>query len=183
MSCPITLYLKEGFNFIKNSQNNYSLKFYMENNNIILPNIIDFNLVKLIYDLNNDVYEKVHLEKINENESEMVMLMKHLFEDIGMPQRFSYVNIKKHIEPNKITFTGQSIRNKRPSNMPPDSEQLPIQNINCTCNVITNHKIEFICNIVFYEKMMVPPFAEKMVGLIIFKIFNRVKQFIENVVI
>ena len=46
------LYSKEGFTFIKNEKNNYILTFEMENNHIILSKIIDFNLVKLIYDLN-----------------------------------------------------------------------------------------------------------------------------------
>ena len=47
------IYSKEGFVFKKNEQNNYSLFFHMENNDIILSKIIDFNLFKLIYDLNN----------------------------------------------------------------------------------------------------------------------------------
>ena len=62
------LYSKEGFTFIKNEQNNYSLTFEMENNHIILSKIIDFNLVKLIYDLNKDIYEKANIKIINENE-------------------------------------------------------------------------------------------------------------------
>lgn len=181
MELPLILYAKEGFEFVKNVKNDYSLKFFIENPYIILSNVIDFNLVKLIYDLNKDIYEVVYLEKINDNEAIMTMLMKHLFEDIGMPQRFSYVNIKKLVELNKITFTCQSIKDKRPDNMPPESQQLPIQNMKCICNILTNHKIEFTCNIIFNEKMNVPPFAEKIIGLIIFKIFNRVKQFIENV--
>ena len=45
------LYSKEGFRFVKNENNNYNLSFEMENNHIILSKIIDFNLVKLIYDL------------------------------------------------------------------------------------------------------------------------------------
>ena len=50
-----TLYSKEGFCFFKNEKNNYMLSFEMENNNINLSKIIDFNLVKLIYDLNSDI--------------------------------------------------------------------------------------------------------------------------------
>jgi hypothetical protein len=45
------LYSKDGFTFAKNSKNNYSLTFQMENKSIILSKIIDFSLVKLIYDL------------------------------------------------------------------------------------------------------------------------------------
>ena len=51
------LYSKEGFRFVKNENNNYNLSFEMENNHIILSKIIDFNLVKLIYDLNVDIFK------------------------------------------------------------------------------------------------------------------------------
>jgi hypothetical protein len=181
MEKPEILYTKEGFEFVKVIKNKYSLKFTIENSFIILNQIIDFNLIKLIYDLNGDIYEKVNLQIINENEAIMTMLMKSLFEDLGMPQRFTYVNVKKYIDENKITFISQSIKSERPEGMPIDSQQLPLQIMICNCDIITPHKILFTFDISFNENMNVPSFAEKMIGLIIFKIFNRVKQFIEKV--
>lgn len=175
------IYSKEGFVFKKNEQNNYSLFFHIENNYIILSKIIDFNLVKLIYDLNNDIYEKVNLHIINENEANINLLMKHLFEDLGLPQRFSYLHLKKINRENNITFESQTIRSERPEGMPVDAELMPIRNMICNFNIITPHNIQFICNIQFENTMTVPPIAEKLVGLILYKIFNRVKQFIENI--
>jgi len=175
------LYSKDGFTFTKNSKNNYSLNFHMENKSIVLSKIIDFSLIKLIYDLNGDIYEKVNLQKLDDNRVVMCMLMKHLFEDLGLPQRFSYVHMIKQFEDNKITFTSQSIYSERPEGMPADAEQMPLKNMICECNIVTQHRIGFSCNVIFEDHMMIPPFAEKMVGLILFKIFNRVKQFIENV--
>ena len=175
------LYSKEGFAFVKNIKNNYSLTFQMENNHIILAKIIDFNLVKLIYDLNSDIYEKVNLNIINDNEAIIILLMKHLFEELGLPQRFSYLHLKKTVGENNIKFVSQSIKSERPLDMPPDAELMPIQNMTCDCDIITPHKIKFTCNILFEPIMNIPPVAEKLVGLILYKIFNRVKQFIENV--
>jgi hypothetical protein len=175
------LYSKEGFTFAKIKKNNYTLHFKMENNTIVLSNIIDFNLVKLIYELNGDIYEKVNLTKIDDNQAVMSMLMKHLFEDIGLPQRFSYVHMTKQTDSNKITFISKSIYSERPEGMPESSEQMPITNMVCECNIITPHKMGFSCNVIFDDHMIIPQFAEKLVGLILFKIFNRVKQFIENV--
>jgi hypothetical protein len=175
------IYSKEGFVFKKNEQNNYSLFFHMENNDIILSKIIDFNLFKLIYDLNNDIYEKVNLQIINENEANINLLTKHLFEDLGLPQRFSYIHLKKINRENNITFESETIRNVRPEGMPVDAELMPIKNMTCNFNIITPHNIKFICNVQFENTMTVPPIAEKLVGLILYKIFNRVKQFIENI--
>ncbi len=175
------LYSKEGFTFVKNTKNNYSLSFQMENNNIILSKIIDFNLVKLIYDLNSDIYEKVKLVMINDNEATINLLMKHLFEDLGLPQRFSYLHMQKIMEENTIKFILHTIKSERPDGMPDDAELMPIQNMNCNCLIVTPHRIKFTCNILFEPIMNIPSVAEKMVGLILYKIFNRVKQFIENV--
>jgi hypothetical protein len=175
------LFSKEGFVFIKNEQNNYTLSFTIENNHIILPKILDFNLVKLIYDLNTDIYEKINLRIINENEATINLLMKHLFEDLGLPQRFSYVHIKRICSENSIEFVSDSIKTKRPSDMPDDAQLVPLKNMNCKCEIISQHRIKFISNIIFEDHMIVPPVLEKMIGLILYKIFSRVKQFIENV--
>ena len=181
MTEPNILYSKEGFIFTKNVKNNYSITFQIENNNIILSKIIDFNLIKLIYDLNNDIYEKCKLQIINENEAIINLLMKHLFEELGLPQRFSYLHIKRIVSENNITFMSESIKSERPPDMPPDAELMNIKNMIINCDNITPHKINFTCNIFFENTMVVPAISEKLVGLILYKIFNRVKQFIENI--
>ena len=181
MTEATTLYSKEGFDFIKNSKNNYSLSFQMENASIILAKVVDFNLVKLIYDLNNDIYEKVNIETVNENQVIATLLMKHLFEDLGLPQRFSYNHITKVDEERKITFLAKSIKSQRPEGVPIDSELMAIDDMTIVCDIITNHKVAFSLNILFGLELSVPAFVEKIVGVIVGKIFKRVKQFIENV--
>lgn len=181
MNDSAVLYSKEGFTFLKNYVNNYTLSFSVENNNIILPKIIDFQLIKLIYDLNTDIYEKTNLQLINDNEANITMLMKHLFEDLGLPQRFSHVNSKRIILENEIIIESQTIKDERPLEMPPNAELMPIQNMRCHFNIVTQHKVNLSCNIIFDNKMIVPPIAEKLFGLILYKIFNRVKRFIENI--
>jgi hypothetical protein len=107
--------------------------------------------------------------------------MKHFFEDLGLPQRFSFIHMRKIEEERKITFNSKSIKTHRPPNMPEDSELMAIQDLTCICDIITPHKLNFSSNIIFEPYMNIPPFAEKMVGMILHKIFKRVKQFIENV--
>ena len=55
------LYEKDGMRFTKISDKNYNLQFVIENKNIIMANIVDFSLLKLMYDLNVDIYESVQL--------------------------------------------------------------------------------------------------------------------------
>lgn len=181
MSQPNILYSKEGFEFTKIKNNNYTLVFDVENYKIIMAKVIDFSLLKLIYELNTDIYENSHMTIINENEVNLNLLMKNLFEDLGLPQRFSYVHIKKIMSKDKISFVSQSIKTEIPENIPKEAKLLPIKTMVCDCLFINPHKINFSCNITLDNDMDVPQIAEKMVGLILHKIFKRVKQFIENV--
>jgi hypothetical protein len=183
MEEPMVLYSKDEFVFIKNGKNNYSISFQIQNNNVILPKIIDFNLIKLIYDLNSDIYEKINIQIINDNEAILNLLMKHLFEDLGLPQRFSYVHMKRvvDLDNNNIIFTSKSIKDGRPSDMPSNALLLPVKNMITTCKIITDHIVKFSCNILYDDDMIIPQVAEKLIGIILFKIFKRVKQFIENV--
>ena len=174
------LYEKDGMKFTKLSDKKYSLDFSMENKNIIMANIIDFNLIKLIYDLNGDIYESVDLQKLSENQATVTLLMKHLFEDLGLPQKYSYLHMKKSVNDKQIIFRSQSIQSERPQGIPDDAELMAMKENIGICDIITPHKIHFSFTVLFEDYVKIPQFAEKMVGLILNKIFKRVKQFIEN---
>ena len=49
------------------------------------------------------------------------------------------------------------------------------------CDVLTPHKISFSFTVLFEDYVKIPQFAEKLVGVILNKIFKRVKLFIENI--
>ena len=181
MNNEIVLVNKDGFMFSFVNKNHYRVKFDIENEHIFMAKIIDFPMIQLIYDLNGDIYEKVNVEYLNENEIIATIIIKHFFEDLGMPQKFSFIHMKKTIEQDRILFTGQSISSHLPEGMPIGSELMKIQDLNCNCKLITPHSIDFNVDIIFDKSMLVPKFAEKMIGIILLKIFKRVKQFIENI--
>lgn len=177
----IELFNKEKFVFTKCTQNQYKFHFNLENPNVYINKIIDFQFIKLIYDLNPDVYEKTNIEIINDNEANITVLIKHFFQDIGLPQRFSFVNITKTVDANKIIFVSKSITTHKPTEMPFDAELLPLQNMTCTIDITNPHNASVSLNVTFANIFKVPSFAEKILGLICFKVFKRVKQFIENI--
>ena len=146
-----------------------------------MANIVDFSLIKLIYDLNGDIYERVELTQINENEAVAVLLIKHLFEDLGLPQKYAYFHIEKIVNNNQITFRSKTIHAEKPSSIPADAELMAMKESIGVCDIISPHKIKFAFTVLFEDYIKIPQFTEKMVGLILNKIFKRVKQFIENV--
>ena len=54
---------KNGMKILKLDTDEYNILFSIKNNNFILPSIINFDLIKLIFDLNPDIYEKSILHK------------------------------------------------------------------------------------------------------------------------
>jgi uncharacterized protein YkvS len=171
---------KNGLIFSKINKNHYKLIFSLENQHIDLSKIIDFGLVRLIYDLNKDLHETFSLDKLNDNEAIITILLKHFFEDLGLPQRFSYAHIQKYIENDNICFKSQSIKSQRPEGIPSNAELMSIKEFLCIFHVINPHKINNSCIIRFDDIMNIPPFVEKVISLILNKMFNRVKLFIEN---
>ena len=174
---------KDGFKITKCATNNYKLHFHLENNNIYIEKIIDFPLIKLVYDLNPDVYEQTTIEKISDTQAKITLLLKHFFEDLGMPQRYSYVHMTKHVARNNITFITKSITTEKPHGMPADSELMPIQDLVASFDIETLHMTAVTLDIWFDKRFNVPVFAEKIIIQILFKVFKRVKQFIENIAI
>lgn len=175
------IFEKDGFKFSKISSTHYCSTFYIKNQYILLPSIINFDLIKLIYDLNPDIYQYVNLNKINDSETICIFIIKHFFEDLGLPQRYAHLNMKKSFDDNSIIFHAESIRSDRPDNIPEHCEPIAINNMISTCEIITQHSIKFTHNIYFGEGINIPPFVEKIIGTIVNKIFKRVKQFIENI--
>jgi hypothetical protein len=176
---------KNGLKFIKITPNKFNLIFDLNNNNILLPSIINFELIQLLNKLNPNVFENIETNPETNSETNIIakILLKDLFSDLGLPHYFLALNINKNCShTNKIIFTCASIiRDNKLNFYPVDVELLPIQNIDICCNITNNHSVKINCNIDLIEKHNFPPFFEKMIGNIIYNIFNRLKQFIENI--
>jgi hypothetical protein len=174
------------FQMNKINTGEYIIQFNLENNNIQLNNIIDFHLLKLLYDLNMDIYEKIDLTIIDDTQATLLAINKHLFQDLGISQKYSLLKIKKNIlKENKIVFDLQSIKKtnvKEITQLPKKAEQIPIQRFIITCNVMNKHKIEIIIDFkIDTDLIKLPDFMENALCKIFIKMFKRVKQFIENI--
>lgn len=180
---------KNGMKLIRNPNNQFIFSCAIENNHIYLDKIINFDLIKVIFDINSDIYEKVVMNKLDDHNAEYILIMKHFFADIGLPQRYFHFIMKKKVNLDEnnniitsITFTGDTISDRKPSYIDTKIEFLPINKIVCECNFtsLERNKMIFSALILFDNKLSIPEYVEKVVGTIVNKIFMRVKQFIEN---
>jgi len=179
------IFEKKGFKFFKNDFK-YCCSFSIINDNIYLPAIINFELIKIIHAINPDISERIELDKISENEVNCLILVKNLFEDLGLPQKYSYLNIKKVTDINNNSILFHAFPKKMTSEykkLPANCESTNIHSVKCICDILTNHEIKLTFDIYLQDNFYIPPFLEKMIALISNKLFNRVKQFIENITI
>jgi hypothetical protein len=176
---PIVLFNKDGLLFKKIKDHHYNLTFTISNEKIILSKVIDFPFIKLLYELNPDVYEYINLEIVNNKEAILTLKMKHFFEDLGLPQRYTFNHINKTVFENATLFECKSIKNYRPEGVE-GCELMAIQKMTALCASLSPHIMNFNFDVIFEDNVKIPPFAEKMIGMIINKIFIRVKQFIEK---
>jgi hypothetical protein len=174
---------KNGMKLIRNPDNVFNFICTIENKHIYLDKIINFELIKLIFEINNDIYEKVIMNKIDDNNAEFIFVMKHFFADIGLPQRYYHFMMKKNfnINENKIVFTSETINSNKPDFISKDVEFLSIDKMiyECQFTSLQRDKMLFSALISFDKNLNIPEYVEKVVGLIVNKIFIRVKQFIE----
>jgi len=167
-------------------QQTYDIHFILENPTMNLTNIVNFDLVNLLYALNKDIYEQATIENINENEAIITVVMKNLFEDLGLPQYYYYIYMKKSIQNNQYIFDSRSILHEKPKIVPEHSEFLNIENFSIKSTVLTPHKIHFSFSIVFKSSsttsVILSSFSDKLLVIMLQKIYKRLKQFIEKVV-
>ena len=179
---------KNDFQMDKLNSGEYNIKFHLENNKIHLDNIIDFYLIKLLYELNQDIYEKIDLKILNDTQGTLLAINKHLFQDLGISQKYSCLKItKKILGTSKIIFDLQTIKTNPHTDsithlIPEKAERLPIEQFIIVCNIINQHKVEFVIDFkIDIDIIELPDFVENALCKIFIKMFKRVKQFIENI--
>lgn len=174
------LYKKNDFIFKKSEESVYNMSFTIKNDCIDLPSIITFEFIKAFLTLNTNIYEKFELLPINPQEATICILFKHFFQDFGLLQKYAYLHIYKNITHEKITFTCVSLHADKPSFIPNNIQLLNIDTIKCDCNIITYNNINFQIKIILNNDVVIPNFVEEMIGILLYKIVKRLKQFIEN---
>lgn len=177
-----TIIKKNGFCFSKTNENQYITNFEIKSENLDLSKLLNFDIMKLIYDLNPDLIADCKIDKITDSKARFAILFKPFFKDIGIPQKFVHVEITQQVHENKIIFFGHPIKDRPSFEIPPGCIQLPAKQMRYECNIINMHHVIVTQLISLDATFKIKPFIEKFLGNILIKIFTRVKQFIENFV-
>jgi hypothetical protein len=180
---PNILLDKDGIKVEKQSGVCYYTTFEITNNKLNLVDIINFDLLSLVSELNPDIFESITIYKINEEEANVVLVMKHLFKDLGMSQKYLCLNIKL-TQPSSqfLKFTSRSIPFIRPNLLPINAEIMELGRIETMCKIITQNHIQ-ITNYTSIDKISDnknTTFVDKITASMSFKIIKRIIKFVNE---
>jgi hypothetical protein len=134
----------------------------------------------MIQEHNDSFYEKIELKRVNEQEATLCLLMKPFFSHLGLSQKYLFLQIKRQSANQCIKFHFDMKHHAKPESIPDEAELLPIDKILVVCEIIHERQVDLSCTLLLTKHHKIPVYMEKMFALVLYKIINRLKQFIDN---
>lgn len=159
----------------------YSLQLYLDNAKYNLYNIINLNMYNLLYELNQDNFEKIEIKNwLSNSEVDVLFLFKQFGKDLGIKPKYMYIRATEVIENGKKTYNSYDIEYPYPDELA-NYEKVTTRISTMVVNFESNHKINI--NYVFKLDLAhsLPIYMENVLGLIMKKMFLHLKQFIEAI--
>ena len=161
----------------------FIIVFIIENNNINIYNLINFSLYKLIGELNQDILETIKIVNLTEDDSEcdILFLFKSLSKELGISKKYMLIKNKKQIVDNQIIFKSYDLDvNEMGINLN-GYEKIKCNNAMLTINLLslTSAQINYTFNMEINDYL--PIYMENITGLMMKKIFYKLKSFIEMI--
>jgi hypothetical protein len=167
---------------VRIATNKYRMTTTIENKRIYMKNLLNFNLINLVYQTNLDKFDKINLNIINEEDANVFILMKHLFKEMGLKQRYFCFDIKKIELENGLSFIltqnseyGQQVNNCSNAHL------MPIKHMLYNFELVSLHKLKMTQYINFDPEVGLPTFLEPVFGLVSKTMLKQMKQFIEAI--
>ena len=181
------------------SSHMYLIEFKSKNPKIRMDTMMTFDIYKLIYELNKDIFVAYHIaypDPADPSHAELMFIFKSA---MGLGERYTHVHAHMphlleprmegqgyvvHIHSTNVPENGPSLLRHL---IPKRAEQIDSDNSNITIQVQSDgHGIQFYYKFKLQlskpgDVITIPPFVEKAIGILMKTIFVRLKQFIECV--
>ena len=164
----------------KKDSSQFSLRLNITNPRIVIPNLINFDIYTLIANLNTDVLERIQTTKVySENKVAILFIFKRFGAEIGISQKYMHTLIERRYENNAIIFSSKSI--PLTQKISEKCESVCSDNASLIVDTKNQHDIKIIYNFHMDLQEDLPIYMENIAGLLMKKIFVRLKEFIENI--
>lgn len=170
---------------IKNTSDTlFRLTFTINNENYNLQKAIGFKLFSLMSELNPDVIEKIYMNEYdNDTKSMNVGILLHRFgEEFGLAQKHIFLKTDMiNTSKDTIRFVSQQIEPSEDIILPEKSESTIKMETTLDITLENPHKAYVNYDFTFVIEEDLPIYMEKYPGMLMKKIFVRLKTFLENI--
>lgn len=186
-----TQQIDETVQITKQGDNDLQIAFHIENHEVDLTELINFNLFDILFKINKDICESYRLDVRNDREARLELVLKHILADLGVPQMWGDVIIMRENLGDMVVLT---VANAPISEtvVREDYKLISVKHVTVYCDIKTPHKINIRVDVVFSDEKgdcdddeegcssNMQHFLDKMTKTLLKNIINRLKQFIEN---
>ena len=162
-----------------NKENIYKLEFSVVNDNINLEHFLNWNVYKLLYELNKDILCDMKIEDTHTKDKKNVyFLFKRFGQDLGLLQKYMLFTVVKEnltsttIQYKSIPFADDKYDTKTREPLQSNYSILQITGGKHNLHIVYTYHIDLEENL--------PKSMRNIAGILIKKLFWRVKTFIEN---
>ena len=196
----------------KNNLKSYQINFDINSINpkkVNVNNILSHNIYELLEKINPDLVEKIYLLNVyNDDEADILIILRHITRSIGVKQKFMIYNTKRTInfDTNVISFynkdlyhLNKDLADKYIRDIKLDKENIEHLVFNYGTSVIILNNVDnlsFLKSSENYDKKLdmifcfdfqividddLPIYMENITGLVFKKLFFNLKVFIDNI--
>ena len=186
MNNKILVCNKKDINLYKiNEKDNifFELEFIISNPNIIIKNVVNFKLFELMAELNKDIIEKQIIINTEDNYIDLLITFNKFSDDLGINKQYYSTRTTLIEFDDKTVFSSNNInidKNKidldfSRYNLIKDSNNV------LEFNYLNTNTMKCKYNFSMAIDEDLPSYMENMLGLLMKKVFFRLKTFIENI--
>jgi len=165
---------------VNKEENIFMLDFETININFDLEQLMDFKIYDLIQKLNQDLIEKIEIIKqISNDETELLFIFNRFGKSAGIPQKYLMLKTTKKKMNDLILFKSEDSKYEVP-NMKTHIAQKMECNFAQLTIIPYQNKLRLNYKFSINMKEDLPIYLENIMGLIMKKIFYRLKLYIES---
>lgn len=162
--------------------NHYKIDMTVENQQLFMEKILNFNLIKLIFEINKSNFDDCRLEE-NENgkEGDLYLLVKPLFKDLGFVQRYISLHLTQYEDNGTIQFSGVAFPEYGEThNKCKNAIATPIKEMHISTFLYNPHKMTLSIQIILEDTFEMSTLFEKIFIVLLKKNNLQFIEFIEK---
>lgn len=162
----------------------FNIQFDINNPNYDLHKALGFKLYSLIGELNKDIIDQHFIDNYDDNSVFITngIVFKQFGKEVGLSQKYVFSKIQKIENGNIVKFIATQIQPSSKIILPIDSESVFNSSSTLNITLLTSHSatINYDFSMEIDEDM--PSYMENIPGLLMKKMFSRLKKFLESII-